>query len=429
MPDSDVIFVRCAFRVPALMNAQRYLVNGKVYKADDPQLQEVLGRIHGTPLRPRCLCVEGGVEMYVSKFDEFIVKRMPERGVEHSPTCPSYDLPSESDERLRGDAIIDLGPEGVEVRLAFPLTRYRVRGRRVGLPSAAEDVNAEQQQLSLGGMLRYLWAHAGFNRWYPSMQGKRSYAVVRKFLLQSCQQIRAKGLRISERVFIPEPFDIQQAAAIAERHRQALSALMWTEGESRFKMMIAIGELKELRTTALGFGVVLKHLPERQLLLAQAAGERAKRTFEDELAAWSVGGMRLIVACLIFARNELCLEVQSLAIMMTDAHWIPLDSVAEKALIDKLVTAERTFIKPVRYGNAEVNEGPTVQLLDAGPGPRPLDMVGAFLNANERAAKLRRITSRGAPTWIWDAARDSIPPELPPRSSRLSNSRGNCLPS
>lgn len=395
------------------MNPQRYLVNGKIYVADDPRLQEVLARIHRTPIRPRCLCVEGGAQMYVSKFDDFIIKRMPERGGEHAPTCPSFDLPSESDVRLRSDAIIDRGAEGVELRLAFPLTHYRARGRRAGQAFAAEDINAERKQLTLGGALRYLWARAGFNRWYPRMQGKRSYGVVRTFLLQSCQQINAKGLRLSERVFIPEPFDIHRAAAIAERHRQALATLLAPEGESRFKMMIAIGELKELRTTTLGFSLVLKHFPDRPLLLDQKAGERTKRTFAEELAAWSGGSVRLIVACLIVARNELCLEVQSLSIMMADARWIPLDSVTERDLLDKLVAEERTFIKPLHYGEAEAGQGPNVQLLDAGPRPVPLDMVSAFLDSEERAAKLRSIASRGASTWVWDAARNGSSPALP----------------
>lgn len=62
------------------MDEQRYLINGREFLAHDPALQEALARVYGTPVRPRCLCVHGGVEMYVSKFDEFVIKRMPETG-------------------------------------------------------------------------------------------------------------------------------------------------------------------------------------------------------------------------------------------------------------------------------------------------------------------------------------------------------------
>jgi hypothetical protein len=44
------------------------------------------------------------------------------------------------------------------------------------------------------------------------MQGKRSYAVLRKFLLQACQDIETKGLRLAERLFIPDRFERDCAA-------------------------------------------------------------------------------------------------------------------------------------------------------------------------------------------------------------------------
>jgi hypothetical protein len=71
------------------VEGQKYLINGKVYAADDPAFQEALARTYGTPVRPRCLCVAGSVEMYVSKFGDFVIKRMPDSGAEHEPTCPS----------------------------------------------------------------------------------------------------------------------------------------------------------------------------------------------------------------------------------------------------------------------------------------------------------------------------------------------------
>src|SRR6202049_1818754 len=55
------------------MDEQRYLINGRIFAAEEPGLQEALARIHGTPARPRCLCVGGGVEMYVSRFKDFLI--------------------------------------------------------------------------------------------------------------------------------------------------------------------------------------------------------------------------------------------------------------------------------------------------------------------------------------------------------------------
>jgi hypothetical protein len=353
--------------------------------------------------------------MYVSKFQDFVIKRMPEKGNEHAPTCPSYELaPSESGMgKLLGEAIIDRGADWVEVRLAFPLTRYQGHSRAYRLPKGSGEVAVARKQLSLHGLLHYLWEQAGLNRWYPRMQGKRSYAVVRKFLLRACEQIETKGLRLSERVLIPEPFQLDHAAQIATRHRQALSLLSSPEGHLHFKMMIAIGELKDLRPTTLGYQVVLKHLPDYAFLLDQTTGDRTKRTFESEFVAWNAAQVRLIVACLIHARQERCYQVDLLTIMMSSVQWIPLDHVYEKDVVDKLVAEGRAFIKPMRYETQHAGEFSNFELLDAGTRPIHLDILSPSLGVADRALKIQAISARRAWGWVWDATQSVDIPDLP----------------
>src|SRR5208282_237534 len=226
------------------MDEQRYLINGRIFAAHDPGLQGALARVHGTPARPRCLCTAEGVEMYVSKFGDFVIKRMPETGAEHRPTCPSYELPASESGlgEVLGGAIIEHGQEGVELRLDFPLTRRIGHSVAIADRKLPAEVTVARKQLSLRGLLHYLWERAGFNRWYPRMQGKRSYWVLRKFLLQASEEVTTKGLRLAERVFIPENFSREQAAEIAQRHDEALSILLSHDPGLHFKMMIAIGE-------------------------------------------------------------------------------------------------------------------------------------------------------------------------------------------
>jgi hypothetical protein len=71
------------------------------------------------------LCIGEGVEIYVSKFRDFVIKRMPETGSQHRPTCPSYELPASESGlgEVLGETIIERGPDGVELRLHCPLTR------------------------------------------------------------------------------------------------------------------------------------------------------------------------------------------------------------------------------------------------------------------------------------------------------------------
>ena len=400
------------------MDAQRYLINGRELLVDDPTLQEALARIYGTPVRPRCLCVHGGVEMYVSKFDEFVIKRMPETGCLHRATCPCYEPPA-SDSGLgqvRGEAIIEHRPDLIELRLDFPLTRRIGHVRAVEATQSATETKVARKQLSLRGLLHYLWERAGFNRWYPRMQGKRSYAVLRKFLLQACEDIETKGLRLSERVFMPEPFMLDRAAEITIRHRKALALLLSPKAPTHFKMMIAIGEMKELKATIVGHQLVVKHLPDCALFVERRAGERAKRIFERELLAWSTGQVKLIAACLIHAKQDHCYEVDSLTLMMVTPQWIPVDHVCEKDVVEKLVAEERAFIKSLRYDAPDNARFPNFQLVDAAARPVALDIVSAGLNEGERAAKFTAIDARDPKGWVWDPARDALVPELPPRT-------------
>jgi hypothetical protein len=255
------------------MNEQRYLINGRIFAAHDPGLQEALARIYETPVRPRCLCVGGGVEMYVSKFIEFVIKRMPDTGTEHRPTCPSYELPASESGlgEVLGEAIIERGPDGVELRLDFPLTRRIGHSFAAKEPQPTGEVTVARKALSLRGLLHYLWERAGFNRWYPRMQGKRSYWVLRKFLLQASEEVETKGLRLAERVFIPENFSKDHVAEIARRRDESLSILLCPNAGLHFKMMIALGELKAFNETAFGYQLYFKHLPDCAFFMERKA--------------------------------------------------------------------------------------------------------------------------------------------------------------
>src|SRR5439155_1808094 len=142
-----------------------------------------------------------------------------------------------------GEAIIERGPDGVELRLDFPLTRRIGRSFATADSKPPSEVTVARKTLSLRGLLHYLWQRAGFNRWYPRMQGKRSYWVIRKHLIQACDEVETKGLRLSERLFIPEQCSLDRAAEITQRHKEALSTLLSPDADVQFKMMIAIGQL------------------------------------------------------------------------------------------------------------------------------------------------------------------------------------------
>jgi hypothetical protein len=69
--------------------------------------------------------VPGGVEMYVAKHRDYVVKRMPDTGHLHHPSGPSY----EPDSALTGlgallrEAVIEPAPDKIDLRVSFPMVR------------------------------------------------------------------------------------------------------------------------------------------------------------------------------------------------------------------------------------------------------------------------------------------------------------------
>lgn len=108
---------------------QHFSIHGRVFAATDPGLQLALASIHDDAERPRCLCVAGGVEMYVARHRKYVVKRMPETGKDHHPSCPSYepDAALSGLGELVGEAVLEPEPGRVELRVDFGVPSFSVQ--------------------------------------------------------------------------------------------------------------------------------------------------------------------------------------------------------------------------------------------------------------------------------------------------------------
>ena len=75
--------------------------------------------------------------------------------------------------------------------------------------------------MSLRALTHFLFERAGFNRWSPVMAGKRSQGVLHKYLLRAAEQVRAKGVALGERLYVPEQFNEVESSI---RHRALCGA-------------------------------------------------------------------------------------------------------------------------------------------------------------------------------------------------------------
>ncbi len=402
------------------METQRFAIKGRVIAVDDPQLQVALAQVYDTPERPRCLCVPGGVEMYVALHRQFVVKRMPDSGSNHHPGCPSYEPEFQQSGlgELVGEAVLESESGRVELRVDFPWTRVPGRGVPRGEPQDVSEVGVPGRRMTLRALMHFLFERAGFNRWSPAMAGKRNQGVVRKYLLEAAEEIMVKGVPLAERLYVPEPFNESVKAEAAQRRREKLAVLRPKDGQT--PLAIVIGELKASEATGQGRRVWIRHMPDAPLLIAGKSWERVERVFAPLFEARDADTsrpVRLVLVALIRARREYTYEIDAASLMLASEHWIPIEGVHELPLIDTLVAQHRRFVKPLRYDARSVAAFPNALLLDTGPAPMQLHVVSAFMDAKERVAKEKAIASGKLDAWVWwtDQPMPAFPAGAPER--------------
>jgi hypothetical protein len=401
---------------------QRFVVAGRVWAADDPQLQDALARVHDTLERPRCLCVPGGVEMYVARHRQFVVKRMPDTGSRHDPVCPSFEPEARQSGlgELMGMAVREREPGQVELMVDFPWTRLSGHSAARGEPQPDPgEVGTARKRMSLRALTHYLFERAGFNRWSPAMEGRRNQGVLHKYLLEAAKDVTVKGLALADRLFVPEPFMEATRADAARRRRDRLAVLHPRDGH--VPMALLIGEYKASEPGATGRRVWIKHLPDTPLLAPDGTWARLAKRYAmlfEARDADGAHGLRIVMTALLRARREQIYEIDTASLMLTDAHWIPIDGVHELPLLQQLVGQGRRFFKPLRYDAGTASAFANALLLDAGDVPVPLHVVSEFASPTAGRARDKAVADAGAAAWVWRAAAEM--PPFPPVAIRRS---------
>jgi hypothetical protein len=304
------------------MDQQRFSLQGRILPASDPTLQEALAALYATSDRPRCTCVTGGVPMYLAKHRVFVVKRMPDTGPTHHPTCPSYEPEAGTSGlgQLLGEAVIEHAPDSIELRVDFPLARVPGRAAARGNSAPTSEIHAPRHRMSLRALLHFIYERAGFNRWYPAMEGLRNQGVLCKYLTEAAEEIKLKGECLSDRLYVPEPFGVEARAAIAARRRQKLAILQSPEDDIQLKMAIILGEFKSAEASAAGRRLWIRHMPDTPLLIDGKAWEKTERAYGRLLQARDIDAERkprVVIAALVYAKQEWTYQIDTLSMMLT----------------------------------------------------------------------------------------------------------------
>jgi hypothetical protein len=386
------------------MDSHRFLIGERIFPTDDPQLQEALSWAYSHGARPRCLCIPDGIEMYVARHHQYVVKRMPGTGGRHHPACPSFEPDAQQSGlgELMGEAIIETVPGTFELRVDFPWTRLTRPGNVRGTSGESGEVAVARRRMSLRALTHLLFERAGLNLWSPAFTGKRHQGILEKKLYAAASEMIVKGNPLSERLYVPEPFSVSALESIASRRRKKLAILQ--PQDCQFPLAVVIGEFKSCEAAVTGRRVFIKHMPDAPFLVSPRVWERIEKLYAGYFDARDVDtgfNTRLVLTALIHARHEHAYEIDTASMMLTSEHWIPLESFYELPLIQALIAQQRRFAKPLRYDANSSAAFANALLLDVGTQPLGLHVVSPYMSDSERKSKEAAIAACGNGAWVW----------------------------
>ena len=332
-----------------------YIIDGARFSDEDSDYDAFLGVLYEAKLRPSCPCIpDNPPEMYLAKIDsgKIIVKRMPNSGHLHDAGCEHFIPPAELSGlgAVLGSAIQE-GLDGGLTGLKFNFSLKKMPGRAAssGEPTEKDSVKADTNKLTLRGTLHYLWEEAGFNKWSPSMAGKRNWFVIRKHLMQAAVGKIAKQASLGDLMYIPEPYHVDQAAQMEKRRLQLTARAAGAEGGHK-TLMIVIGEVKDIADSRYGKKIVAKHLPDFHFMITDKLHKQMTKNFDNELALWeALPNAHLMFIGTFWISPTGYANLEEISLMPVTENWIPVDSNYEKRAIETFAAQNRRFVKGLRY--------------------------------------------------------------------------------
>ena len=392
-----------------------YRYESKTVDPEAPGAAELLEQLHAVHARLSCVCTEPAPLMYLARAGKkIIVKRMPDTGGDHAPTCDSYEPPAELSGRgeVAGRAIREDENEGTtKLRLAFSLAKTGTRAKAEEDAAAgaspddgakeAESVKTQGSKLTLQALVHYLWEEARFNVWTPAMTGKRTWRVVRHHLLETVSGKGTSTTSLSEAVFMPEPFVLDDKAGIAARRDLQLAGYQLGKG-GKGRLGMLIGEVKEIGDSRFGGKAVIKHMPDMPFLLPKDLYKSLLKKFDTALGLFSALPDTHLMLVATFGMTKAGYpEVQEAALLNFNVHWLPFESRHEHMLLEEVHAAGRRMVKGMRYNMPPAKPLATIVLTDCKPTPVALyvvpvdasDQYHTELDELRRGSKLR--------SWVW----------------------------
>ena len=383
-----------------------YSVFGWRMRADGDGFVEALAAAYAERHRPRCLCTAQQPQMYVSRcVDRYILKRMPCTGSRHAPTCRTFGVVADvvAPDHETGLETAQTPAEVTTLWPAFAMWKRDAQDRTREEAGAASSTRDEPRRLSLGALLASLWDQAELTHWHPGFAGRRSWAVIRKHLLDAARGKTLGGRSLQDLLFIPETFSVQRREALDERR-----VAKWKAAAPRrsgiHPLMLLVGELKDIRRTSFGMRAKIKHLPDQLFALSDELYQSVCRRSSWELSQWAENDRMHVATIATFMLDDTGVpSIEEMSLMATCAEWIPVEDRFELRLVDRLLRARRDFIKRLQVDPLASGCFVAAELLDTADSPSALRI------ARPGAERAECDWSGLNPSWVWRIGEASMP--------------------
>ena len=313
--------------------------------------QAVLAGAYRAALRPRCQCVGGGVEMYVGRRGAvYYLSRMPGTGILHDAGCASAEqanLYSGADHYASGVMVEDAGG-GINVQFSESLTQCD------GMPATA---------LSMDGLLDLLIEEARLNI-HEAGTGPVGWRAVQPRLIAAARMIVISNEGpLASRLLLPAAFERSRYATQHAEHETFLA-------QPGRRLICA--PLREIRQSAYGWQIVLKHLPGSRFWVSKALAQRVRERYGGTFQWERESCPALCLAAVRAQAKASSYHVVALAVRRTDERFMPCLSNAQAQVAANLVEGGLKFVSPLRFDAPWTRALADFAVLDSASCPRPI---------------------------------------------------------
>jgi|10_taG_2_1085330.scaffolds.fasta_scaffold07627_4 hypothetical protein len=405
------------------------MIDGRRISRRDPCLVDLLKDAYSKKLRPLCLCQEGGIEMYIAQINHrFYLKRMPSSAGEHHSWCNSYEPPAQLSGlgEVMGEAITEDQITGdANLKLAFSLSQKK--GGRAPAPtgeSVSDTVSADPKRLTLLSLFHYLWERGKLNQWRPDETGRKNWAAVRQRLLLASASMTTKNNPLAQYLYIPETFFLDRKEEIENRRLARLMTFASEKNGSR-PLMLLIGEVKSFDPSRYGFKAVIKHMPEKHIMLDKKLYERLQKRFMSAMEMWDeLENSHLLVIGTVNVSVSGRLEFLELSLILVNEEWLPIENGFDHLLVTSLMNSGRHFTKGLRYNMGSDRPLAFAVLTDTSPKNTALYVVPPGAIEDYREALDELVEDPGLNSWVWDMEAQEEQPSMPDAVKLLEEKYG-----